>query len=420
MYHARMTRVRWIGLCAGLCLLLVALGVGGSRVGRLLASELEHEGALASLRQRAGQPGATRISARLTEVELRAGEHATFEVCAQGDLAADAFAGALDFVVWRQADQKLELKVGLDAAHLALVKRRAGASCLTLGGGNVGDDGRYALDAVWAGRTLSPALSALPMRARVLAKQPLRARDGVLVLSAALGAMLCVLSAFVPLPVEARTTPARSAPLWALAIGLGGALAFHFSLALPLSFPASGLVRGLLISTLELGLALLGARLVFRQVRPGLTLFAPDRRPAHWLFAACLGALCLRLLSHWALRFVPRTGEAPIEAYISWPSGALSFALLGMVVPLAEELFFRGFLFGALTGLGRGIASAGSLLLFVVAHAQQVWGNWGALLSVALTGALLTLLRALSGSTLVPAVAHVLFNLSLWRDSFAP
>jgi hypothetical protein len=30
----------------------------------------------------------------------------------------------------------------------------------------------------------------------------------------------------------------------------------------------------------------------------------------------------------------------------------------------------------------------------------------------------LTLLRGLSGSSLVPAVAHILFNLSLWRDTF--
>jgi membrane protease YdiL (CAAX protease family) len=183
--------------------------------------------------------------------------------------------------------------------------------------------------------------------------------------------------------------------------------------------PAGGLLRGTLIAAVEMALALLGARLVFAHGRRGLSLFAPERRAGLWLFGACASALLLRVLSHWALRLVPSTGEAPIEAFIAWPSGALTFALLGMAVPLAEELFFRGFVFGALSGLGRSTACLGTLLLFALAHAQQVWGNWGALLSVTLTGALLTLLRALSGSSLVPAVAHVLFNLSLWRDSFS-
>jgi membrane protease YdiL (CAAX protease family) len=433
---AGVSRVRALALTSGLCLLLGALSAGGLRVSRLVASELEHEGSLASLSQRAGERGATRISARLTEVTLEAGELTTFEVCAvlppaaegastaakaagSADLADPRYAGALDFVVWREADQKLELKVGLDAAHRALVKHRAGASCLTLGGGTVASRGRYALDAVWAGRTLSPELAALPLRARVLAKQPLALRDGVLVLSAALGAMLCVLAGFVPDSARARQPPARRASLWALGLGLLGALLFRLSLSLPLTLAASGLVRGLLISVLELALALLGARLAFAQARGGLNLFAPERRATEWLFVACAGALCLRLLSHWALRLVPSTGEAPIEAFIAWPSGALSFALLGMAVPLAEELFFRGFVYGALRGLGPALAAGGSLGLFVLAHAQQVWGNWGALLSLTLTGGVLTLLRALSGSTLVPAVAHLLFNLSLWRDSFS-
>ena len=115
---------------------------------------------------------------------------------------------------------------------------------------------------------------------------------------------------------------------------------------------------------------------------------------------------------------VPATGEAPIEAFISWPSGALAFAVLGMVVPLAEELFFRGFVFGALRPLGVGMASVGTVLLFAAVHAQQAWGNWGALLSVTVTGIILTALRAVTGSAIVPAVAHLLYNLSLWKDSF--
>jgi hypothetical protein len=167
-----------------------------------------------------------------------------------------------------------------------------------------------------------------------------------------------------------------------------------------------------------MGLALLGARLVFAASRSGLRLFAPAGHASFWLLSAITIALFLRVASHYCLSLVPRTGEAPIETFIAWPSGALSFALLGMAAPLAEELFFRGFVFGALRRISLPVACAGSSVLFVLAHVQQVWGSWGALLSLVFTAASLTGLRALSGSTLVSALAHVLFNLSLWAASF--
>jgi membrane protease YdiL (CAAX protease family) len=411
--------LRLSALLLGLTLLLGALLLGGLRVTQLVRRELEHEGTLQSLAQREGAPGSTRISARLADVDLESGEHATFEVCAEGDLGAAPFDGKLDFVVWRTDGQRLELRVPLDAAHRALVKRAGHRSCLPLGGGTISMTTRYALDAVWPGRTLSPELAAMPLRARVLAKRPLGLRDGVLVLSAALGAMLCVLSAFVPgAPESVYGSPWRG-PLWALAFGVLGAALFRAGLHVSLPLSAGGLVRGLVLCLIESGFALLGARLLYRRYAQGLHLFAPAQRAALWLFAACGAALLLRVLSHFSLRLVPSTGEAPIEAFISWPSGALTFALLGMAVPLAEELFFRGFVFGALRSKGLALACAGTITLFALAHAQQVWGNWGALLSVTITGTVLTLLRAGSGSTLVPAVAHVLFNLSLWRDSFS-
>jgi membrane protease YdiL (CAAX protease family) len=193
---------------------------------------------------------------------------------------------------------------------------------------------------------------------------------------------------------------------------------FAGALRLPLPGALGGFARGLSVALIEVALAVGGGLLVFQRSRDGLRLLAPRARPGLWLLAACGCALLLRPLSSLAMQLVPRTGEAPIEAFISWPSGALTFAMLGMIVPLAEELFFRGLLFGTLQPLGTPAAAGGTILLFAAAHAQQSWGNWGALVSVFLTGVVLTGLRALSGSTLVPAVAHVLFNLSLWSSSF--
>lgn len=414
-----MSPLRLSALLLGLALLIGSLALGGLRVTQLVKGELEYEGSFRSLQQLAAAEGSTPISARLAEVALEAGEQATFEVCAEGDLGAERFDKALDFAVWRAAGQRLELRVGLDQAHRALTKRAGQRSCLPLGGGTISVSARYAVDAVWPGRTLPTELRAMPMRARVLAKRPLGLRDGIMVLGAALGAMLCVLAAFVPGAPELVHGGGWRGPVCALAFGLLGAALFRAGMHVPVPLSAGGLVRGLAISMLELGFALFGARLLFARSALGLHLFAPERRAALWLFGACGAALLLRVLSHLALRLVPSTGEAPIEAFIAWPSGALTFALLGMVVPLAEELFFRGFIFAALRAKGLGLACAGTIALFTLAHAQQVWGNWGALLSVTLTGVVLTLLRAASGSTLVPAVAHVLFNLSLWRDSFS-
>jgi membrane protease YdiL (CAAX protease family) len=434
-------RARLAAFLLGLGLLFGSLVLGALRVQALLRAELEYEGPWETLAQRAGKEGATRISARLANVALRADEQATFEVCAEGDLATPAFRDALTFVVFRLAEQQLELKVVLDAAHGRLVKRSAGRSCLTLGWGRIRKSGRYALDVVWPRGVLSQALRELPMRARVLGKRPLGLAEGLLVLSAALGAVLVLLSGFggperprddlslavgstreggaEPRGREADAgEPRAGAAGLALAFGLLGAALFQLLQRTQLPVVGSGMGRGLLVCALEVALALVGARFAFSNLRLGLRLFAPPLRTALWLPLAAGLALALRALSHYCLSLIPHTGEAPIETYISWPSGALSFALVGMAAPLAEELFFRGFVFGALRRLSLAAAFCGSFALFLLAHVQQVWGNWGALSSLVLTALTLTALRSLSGSTLVPALAHVLFNLSLWSASF--
>ena len=409
--------LRWLVLTLGGLLLSSALVGVAVRVVSLERAELEHESAWLSLSALAKRPDATRVSARLTSVRLHPGEQAIFELCAQDALADRAWLDAFDIVVWRPESQKLELKVPLDAAHLALVKRSSERACLPLGGGSVTSEGSYAVDVVWAGKPPPSGLvGRVPLRARVLAKSALGVRDGVLIACAALGALLCVLSAFAPGVVTLAKS--RHTVLWALG-GCAGSLAVA-ALVLRVPVPGSigGLLRGVVIAVLEGAVALVCARYLFRSARAGLGLHAPAQWKVRWLMIAALTALVLRPVAHWAMRVVPETGQAPVEAFVSWPSGALAFAALGMIVPLAEELFFRGFVFGALSPLGVRTASVGALVLFASAHAQQLWGNWGALLSVTLTGAALTALRAWSGSTLISAIAHLLFNLSLWSDSF--
>jgi membrane protease YdiL (CAAX protease family) len=409
-------RARLVVLIAGLSLLVGALAAAAVRVVTLEEGELEHISPWRTLAQLASAPGATRISARLAEVELAAQEQALFELCSRAPLRGPVWTDVFTVVAWIPARQKMELKVPLDAAHLAVAKHAEGKSCLTLGGGKVAEAGRYALDLTWAGKTVPAELRDVPLRARILARRPLGLHEGLLVLGAALGAMLSVLAAFAP---DGRTaSPRRATPLFAL-LGTVAALALAaLALRLPLGGAVGGLARGMLLALIEGGIALLFAFLLYRVPRTGLSLQAPPRHAGVWLLVAVASAALLNPLARLALSVVPATGEAPIEAFIAWPSGALAFAALGMAVPLAEELFFRGFVYGALSPLGTPTAFAGTVVLFAGAHAQQAWGNWGALLSVTLTGTILTALRAATGSTLVPAVAHLLYNLSLWKDSF--
>ncbi len=408
-------RVRPLMFVAGLTLLLGSLTAAAVRIVALERDELENVSEWSSLSALAERPFATRISARLSEVTLHAGEHALFEVCAKDRFDAARWRDRLDFMVWQPALQKLALRVSLDAAHLALVKRRPDRACLTLGGGTIAEGGRYALEAVWK-QPLDPDLARIPVRARILARTPLGARDGLLIVAAGVGAMLSVLSAFAP---EGRPAERRRASVpWAVAGTLVAALLAAVLLHLPLSGAIGGLCRGLSLACIEILVAVGAAWLIYGSLRPGLALHAPPTRASLWLLSAVLCAGLLNPLARLTMRMIPASGEAPIEAFIAWPSGALAFAALGMAVPLAEELFFRGFVFGALTPLGTGRAVLGSVCLFGAIHAQQAWGQWGALLAVTMTGIVLTGLRAVTGSTLVPAVAHLLYNLSLWRDSF--
>jgi membrane protease YdiL (CAAX protease family) len=398
-------------------LLVGGLAAAAAHIVSLERDELEHESAWHTLDELRQRPEATRISARLTEVALKEGEHALFEVCARDTLAEQTWNGALTFMVWEPQTQKAELKVPLEPAYLATVKRNAQGACLTLGGGRIARSGKYALEAVWTPEA-QPAerILSTPLKARVLGRRLLGVREGLLVWCLALGALLSVFAGFSP--GGEPVSPPRRAVAWALAGSALLALWTWGAVHLPLPGSVGGFARGLLLSLFQVAVAAGFARALYTLPRAGLGLRAPARRAGLWLFGAMAAALLLKPVGRWIMAVVPASGEAPIEAFISWPSGALAFAALGMAVPLAEELFFRGFLYGALRPLGTVPACACTIVLFTALHAQQTWGNWGALLSISLTGCVLTLLRAWSGSTLVPAVTHLLFNLSLWANSF--
>jgi membrane protease YdiL (CAAX protease family) len=196
---------------------------------------------------------------------------------------------------------------------------------------------------------------------------------------------------------------------------LGAALVVGTGIVIPSFLPGGstyGLVAGLLLAVAEVALAVV---LVGGSAdRLGLARPRALWATAAFFVAAPFVGFVLRGFAIWALSNVEATGEAPIEAFVAWPSGLLSFGALAVVAPVAEEVFFRGFVFGAVDdgrwGGRRALAFLLAWSLFALAHVQQVWGNWGGLLAVTTAGFVFTTLRAVSGSTLVPALAHLVYN----------
>jgi len=420
---------RLLFLLASLAFALGALADGAQRVYSRESTELDARSPLRTLSDWATAENATSVSARLLSVELRRDEHASFEVCSEGTPGDAHLRDRLTFVIWQPATQKLELSVPLNDKFLTQLKRDGQSACLLLGGGTIEHDGTYALDAVWGKQGIAPDLEALSLRARVLGKRALGLRDGLDVALLALGVIGACLS-FYRAPERPFTALHRGRALSVTAGAvLSMGLVFTGLLFAPLPGSAGGLARGVLIALAEIAIAFVACRSLYTpnamapsptatSVAAHLGLHAPLRHPGPFLLAAPLTAALLHPVASYAMALVPSTGKAPLETFISWPSGALCFALIGMLAPCAEELFFRGFVYGTLRVASPALAFVVTVLLFAVAHAQQSFGNWGALLAVTCTGLAMTSLRATTGSTLVPMVAHVLYNAFLWRSSF--
>ena len=82
--------------------------------------------------------------------------------------------------------------------------------------------------------------------------------------------------------------------------------------------------------------------------------------------------------------------------------------VLNGLAALAEEAFFRRFLYGLLVPSGAAIAVGGSAALFAVVHVT-VYGWWVLPLDLA-AGLVLSWQRWASGSWVAPAITHVIAN----------
>lgn len=391
--------------------LAVAMVLGTRRVAELESHEHDLSGAVVTLD--AAGPLDAGGSRTLLSAELAAHDHVTFELCSGDamDAAVWATGPSVEIFFRTEGGHDLVDRRPLDASLLERARHASTGSCVVFDSARLTTGGTYEIRVSW---DAPPAFASVPLRARVLTRRPLEASDGNLVFAA-----LC-LSLLIALAGGLRVTPAQLAAdsiphaggRIALAIGLTMLAMTGFSLFAP-GGRTAGLISGLVLAAVEIALALAlarpprGDRLAWgRHERLAMT--------AAGLLVAPFAGIALRFAAIESLAAVPSTGEAPIEAFVSLPSGMLSFALIAVVAPLAEETFFRGLIFGTLAdGASRtrlALAFAGAWLLFGVVHLPQTWGNWGGLLAITVAGLAFTTLRAIFRSTLVPALAHLVYN----------
>ena len=140
----------------------------------------------------------------------------------------------------------------------------------------------------------------------------------------------------------------------------------------------------------------------------------------HRLFLSLTGALLvcpMSLLADFpgaALRLMgfalPERAAGALDASLFLPCLLAS----GVLAPICEELFFRGYLMGVFTRFGRGRAIVFSALLFSLAHGVDM-----AFLPRALTGALLGAMTMRTGSLFAAMLVHGCYNIAIILINFS-
>ncbi|CAN5391222.1 hypothetical protein BH09MYX1_BH09MYX1_21900 [soil metagenome] len=158
-----------------------------------------------------------------------------------------------------------------------------------------------------------------------------------------------------------------------------------------------------------------------------LRIYRPDDRlrdalgfratnPIHVLFAGLLGAglypILARIDDRFAIAFPDGdAAQESIAKLFAAPTPGAKIALfvaVGVVIPLSEEIFFRGMLFGALLrGRGEVAKRLPMVMLACAGYFALAQGDLRALASSLILGIVLSWVRARSGSTFLTVVVHV-------------
>ncbi len=361
----------------------------------------------------------------LGEGALVAGQSVVFEVCSGDAFPPERWRGAVALEVWHATDGERVVESPFDDARLAAVRRGNGVGCVEVANAeSLGVSGSYAIVARASERALR-ALAAVPIRGRIVASRSLGVPDlGALLLSLGAAVAWAIALALGPRRrsdlerelAEGENPSAARAPLRAdvrAAIAwLALALALFGVGNLPETGPFAAVIGAAALAGVQLLAAFAFAAPDARETRRTILALGLDTRRSRALAAlAPFAGLALVVAGTYAGALVPSTSESAIETFVASHSGYLAVAGSSVLLPIVEELFFRGLLYGLLVrAWGATAATVAVVLAFPLLHLPQVAGAWGALVSLTITGTGLTLLRRASGSVVPSAVAHLTHN----------
>jgi membrane protease YdiL (CAAX protease family) len=169
------------------------------------------------------------------------------------------------------------------------------------------------------------------------------------------------------------------------------------------------------VYTLTITLAI-GVPYILRRQKTTLTMLGLDRLPTwvdiglsplFFIGYSLITAAVLAITTTWIPGFpIDQVQDTGFKAFGSQSDNILAFLTLVVLAPLAEEVLFRGYLYGKLKGYVPAVAAAiATSLLFGIAHLQWNVGLDVFILSLALCG-----LRSLTGSIWAGVLVHMIKN----------
>jgi len=401
----------------GALLLVGGLALGGLRVAALYDAEIDVGSVPAPIAPTPNAAGEAEPHVELVRTEVPAGYDVLFEFCAEAQLD-DAW--PITLMVWNPEVQEVVLELSVeDAVEGGNIRHASWGSCVTLGeGANLPEGGLFAIEAVWPGRELTDEVRETDVVAKISGNPPLGGDDPWAVLFVLVGALALTFGVTRPGPAPAKE--AEGPAPWPAVGGVVGLIVVLLVLAfVPWGGSVAAFARGLIIAGAEVVLALLLIPRLAELSRTQRLGLLPPRRLWMIALAPAVG-IVLFVVGRLLAAMIPSTSEASIQTLVSFSSGALTLALISVIVPVAEEIFFRGLVFGTLERRAGGALAFGvTVLLFTLAHLPQAWGDWGAFTAILFTSVGLTGLRWWSGSTLVTILAHLAHNAIISLGSIA-
>ena len=149
----------------------------------------------------------------------------------------------------------------------------------------------------------------------------------------------------------------------------------------------------------------------------GLNWRKPSLGQTLWL---ALGGIALAFAIQWMPNLLPETKDFPLQQMFTSPAAGCAVGAYSILIaPWAEEVVFRGLLFGIFERrVGLWFAVIATALLFGGLHVPEYWGAWNHVLLISLVGLTFSLARGLTGSLAPSVILHLAYNTSLIAGLF--